>query len=315
MNVFGPIPSRRLGRSLGINNIPPKTCSYSCVYCQVGRTNKMHIERQKFYEPAEILYEAAEKVAQLKKLNKPIDYLTFVPDGEPTLDINLGYIIDLLKSLNIKIAVITNGSLLWKKDVREDLFKSDLVSIKIDSVIEKIWRKINRPHHKLALSKLIEGIDDFCRHFKGNLLTETMLVGGINDTEESLVGTAELINWIEPATAYLLIPTRPPAESWVIPPSNEVINKAFQIFNERINKVELISGYEGNDFTYTGDLEEELSSTLSVHPMREDAVETLIAEGMEDQSVLKKLLHEGKVVEVEYNGKKYLQRNFSKNST
>jgi len=106
--TFGPVPSRRLGQSLGINNIPPKICSYSCVYCQVGRTLHMQAERKAFYKPEEILKAVERKVKDAKNKGEGIDYLTFVPDGEPTLDINLGKEIELLKQLGIKIAVITN---------------------------------------------------------------------------------------------------------------------------------------------------------------------------------------------------------------
>jgi len=311
MKVFGPIPSRRLGQSLGINNIPPKTCSYSCVYCQVGRTSRMLTERREFYKPGDILGEVDEGITNIGKANETIDYITFVPDGEPTLDLNLGEMIEMLKSYKIKIAVITNGSLLWKKDVQEELSKADLVSIKIDSVLESVWRKIDRPQHTLSLSKIIEGIEKFSQHFKGDLLTETMLVEGINDFDESLKETASLVSWLDPTKAYLLIPTRPPSESWVKPPANEVINKAFQIFNERLNKVELITGYEGNDFIYTGNFEDELLSTLSVHPMREEAIKSVIAKSVAGWPILQKLLIEKKLVEVEYAGKKFYQRNFN----
>ena len=311
MKVFGPIPSRRLGQSLGINNIPPKTCSYSCVYCQVGRTSRMLTERREFYKPGDILGEVDEGITNIGKANETIDYITFVPDGEPTLDLNLGEMIEMLKSYKIKIAVITNGSLLWKKDVQEELSKADLVSIKIDSVLESVWRKIDRPQHTLSLSKIIEGIEKFSQHFKGDLLTETMLVEGINDFDESLKETASLVSWLDPTKAYLLIPTRPPSESWVKPPANEVINKAFQIFNERLNKVELITGYEGNDFIYTGNFEDELLSTLSVHPMREEAIKSVIAKSVAGWSILQKLLTEKKLVEVEYAGNKFYQRNFN----
>ncbi len=311
MKVFGPIPSRRLGKSLGVNNIPPKTCSYSCVYCQVGRTSSMLTERREFYKPGDILGEVDEKITNIGKADETIDYITFVPDGEPTLDLNLGEMMEMLKSYKIKIAVITNGSLLWKKDVREDLFKADLVSIKIDTVLENAWYKINRPQHTLTLSKIIEGIEKFSQHFKGDLITETMLVEGVNDSDESLEETASLISWLVPKKAYLLIPTRPPAEGWIKPPVNEVINKAFQIFNEQLSEVELITGYEGNDFVYTGNFEDELLSTLSVHPMREEAIESFIKKSIAGWSILQKLLNEKKLVEVEYAGNKFYQRNFN----
>ena len=145
MIAFGPVPSRRLGRSLGINNIPPKVCTYSCVYCQVGKTRRMQVERSPFYEPEDIFKSVRKQVKKAIKKGERIDYLTFVSDGEPTLDVNLGYEIDLLKSLGIKIGIITNASLIFREDVRTDLMKADWVSLKFDSTRKTIWRQINRP--------------------------------------------------------------------------------------------------------------------------------------------------------------------------
>ena len=192
MIIFGPVPSRRLGRSLGVNNIPPKVCSYSCIYCQVGATDSMSIKRKEFYSSDQIYYEVAEKVRQLNKVGEKIDNITFVPDGEPTLDINIGNTIEKLKSFGIKIAVITNASLIWDIQVQKDLMKADWVSLKIDSVIENIWRKINRPHGLLDLQKILHGIEEFAASFRGILVTETMLVKGVNDNRESLSKTAQI---------------------------------------------------------------------------------------------------------------------------
>ena len=123
--AFGPVPSRRLGRSLGVNNIPPKTCTYACVYCQLGGTTAMATRRRTFYNPADLQRAVSDKVAEARKRGEPVDYLAFVPDGEPTMDANLGAAIDLLKPLEIKIGVITNASLLWREDVRDDICKAD----------------------------------------------------------------------------------------------------------------------------------------------------------------------------------------------
>ena len=128
--AFGPVPSRRLGKSLGINNIPAKTCSYSCVYCQLGKTVTMTMGRQAFYRPEDIFKEVKRKVDEAALRNERIDYLTFVPDGEPTLDLNLGEEISLFKQTGIPIAVLTNASLIWRNDVRKDLMESNLVSLK-----------------------------------------------------------------------------------------------------------------------------------------------------------------------------------------
>jgi len=166
--VFGPVPSRRFGKSLGINNVPvPKKCSFSCVYCQIGKTEYYQTERKKFYEPEEIKKQVKEVIESLK--GKEIDYISFVPDGEPTLDINLGKEIEILKGFGIKIAVITNSSLIWRKDVRDDLKKADCVSIKVDALSEDIWRKINRPYKSLKLNEILEGIKIFSNEFKGEL--------------------------------------------------------------------------------------------------------------------------------------------------
>ncbi len=144
MIAFGPVPSRRLGRSLGINNIPPKYCTYGCVYCQVGRTSHMQAERSNFYRPEAIVQDVLNKCKKAQEKEETIDYMTFVPDGEPTLDIQLGETIDLLRSLNIKIAVISNASLIWREDVQTVLNMADLVSLKVDTIDEVLWQKINQ---------------------------------------------------------------------------------------------------------------------------------------------------------------------------
>jgi len=176
VKVFGPVPSRRLGRSMGINNIPPKLCTYSCVYCQLGRTRRMEVRRAPFYEPREILQETEEKIAKTREIGLRIDYLTFVADGEPTLDVNLGREIEMLRPLGIKVAVITNGSLISLEDVRADLAKADWVSLKVDCTQEDLWRRINRPKRTLQLEAILDGMLEFARAFTGELVTETMLI-------------------------------------------------------------------------------------------------------------------------------------------
>jgi wyosine [tRNA(Phe)-imidazoG37] synthetase (radical SAM superfamily) len=181
MKAFGPVPSRRLGQSMGVNNIPPKICTYSCIYCQIGKTKELSIERQAFYRPEDLAMEVNAKVAEVEKRGTGIDYLSFVPDGEPTLDINLGRHIEFLKPLGIKVAVLTNGSLINLKDVQDDLAQADLVSLKIDAATKHTWRRIDRPHKSLDLETIQEGMGEFAQRFQGKLITETMLLKGIND--------------------------------------------------------------------------------------------------------------------------------------
>ena len=309
MIVYGPVPSRRLGQSLGINNIPPKLCTYSCVYCQLGRTPKMQVERRVFYESEKIFNEVQEKIAKTREMGESIDYLTFVPDGEPTLDINLGKEINLLLPLGIKIAVITNSSLLNKKEVQEDLAQSDLVSVKVDSVKEKSWHTINRPYGTLRLSEILDGILDFSREYGGELISETMLIDDVNDTKEEIQSIADFLKQLHPATAYIAIPTRPPAEQWVRPVREHTLNTAYQLFNKSLgNKVEYLIGFEGSHFAFTGNAETDLLSITSVHPMRRDALNEFLKKAQVDWSLITKLIDEEKLIELQYENKKFYMR-------
>jgi wyosine [tRNA(Phe)-imidazoG37] synthetase (radical SAM superfamily) len=308
MIAFGPVPSRRLGKSLGINNIPPKICSYSCVYCQVGRTTNLRHTRGEFYKPEDIFGDVQELVVKLKKKKEKIDYFTFVSDGEPTLDRNLGHEIDLLKLLDHKIAVITNGSLITLPDVRDDLMKVDYISIKIDSVDHRVWKKINRPYKKLNLETILEEIIRFSKIYKGRLTTETMLVDGVNCSYSNIESVAGFISKLQPFKAYVAIPTRPTALKNLLIPDESTINRAYQIFNEKVDTVEYLIGYEGNDFGYSGQIEHDILSIASVHPLRLDSVNELLHKARSNWEVIEHLLVHDKLKEVEYAGSKFYIR-------
>ena len=308
--VFGPVPSRRLGRSLGVNNIPPKTCSYSCVYCQVGRTSCMLVDRRTFYEPAQIVIHVIRRVEEARARREGIDYITFAPNGEPTLDANLGKEVSLLRGLGIPIAVITSASMLWREDVRNDLLGADFVSLKIDAVSPSTWRRINRPHEDLKLDAVLEGIEQFAKSFEGTLVSESMLIDGVDYDEELRRMASFLKGLARLDKAYIAVPTRPPAEKWVRPAREETINKAFQLFSEALgsDKVELLIGYEGNAFAFIGNVREDLLSITAVHPMREEAVTELLKKAGADWRVVDELLREGKLARVIYEGKAYYLR-------
>jgi wyosine [tRNA(Phe)-imidazoG37] synthetase (radical SAM superfamily) len=307
--AFGPVPSRRLGRSLGVNNIPPKVCTYSCVYCQVGRTLRFQIEPSRFYEPEEILRTVGQKVAGSEET---IDYMTFVPDGEPTLDARMGKTIERLKPLGIRIAVITNATLIDREDVRAALRAVDWVSFKVDSVNEKTWKRVNRPHGRLSLQGILEGMLEFRKGYSGTLVTETMLVAGINDGEENLKEIASFLARLRPQISYISIPTRPPAESWVLPPGEQLVARAHQILGREVERVELLIGYEGNAFASTGNPAEDLLAITAVHPMQEQAVAQLLGRTAAGWAVVRELLDSGQLVQTEYAGKKFFLRAFSK---
>jgi wyosine [tRNA(Phe)-imidazoG37] synthetase (radical SAM superfamily) len=312
MLTFGPVPSRRLGRSLGINNIPPKVCTYSCVYCQIGKTSNVKIHPQVFYSPSQIFNEVQEKVEKSREKGESIDYLTFVPDGEPTLDINLGKEIKLIKSIGIKIAVISNSSLIDQKQVRENLQEADLVSLKVDSVEEKIWRRVDRPNRNLSLKDILSSMLKFKENFKGEIITETMLVKNINDNSQRIKRVANFLAKLKPSRAYLSVPIRPPADSWVQSSSEEVVNQSYHLFKEKVDQVECLIGYEGNAFAFTGEVEEDILSITSVHPMRQDALKDFLGRANSDWSVINRLIKQGKLVESEYEGHKFYIRKFLK---
>lgn len=308
MIAFGPVPSRRLGRSLGINNIPHKHCSYSCVYCQVGLTDTLRIKRQAYYHPEEIYTAAKEKVEHVLESGKNIDYLSFVPEGEPTLDVNLGKAIDLLKSMEIKVAVFTNASLIGEKAVRNDLLKADWVSLKVDAVDQTIWHKINRSHKNLKLNIIQSGMEEFAGEFPHTLVTETMLIKGLNDSKESMTQTSEFLQKLNLTAAYLAVPTRPPAEKWVKPAEKNLINLAKKIFSDKLKKVECLTEFEGTEYAHTDKAEDDLLSILAVQPMRLDAVAEFLDNANVHWSVVHKLIADGKVTELEYEGVKYFIR-------
>lgn len=308
MLTFGPVPSRRLGRSIGINSIPPKICSYACVYCQIGRTTRFSAERAPFYDPETIAAALDDRLKKVRESGETVDYVTFVPDGEPTLDSGLSEAHRLVKDRGVKTAIITNGSLMGREDVRRDLLSFDLVSIKVDSVIPDVWLHVDRPHPGLDLDGILKGSLKFAKEYSGRLLTETMLVSDLNDGQESLRLTAAHIGGMKPYCAYISIPTRPPMEKWVKTPSAEALARAYSIFSEQTGSVELLTGYEGNAFASTGDPETDLLDITSVHPMRRDAVEELLAWSGTDWSLIDRLLDTGAIRQATWDGQDFFIR-------
>lgn len=308
--AFGPVRSRRLGWSLGINNVPPKTCTYSCVYCQVGATDRARLEREVSFEPGTLVAAVADHVAACRATAQTIDYATFVPDGEPTLDRNLGVEIRGIAELGPRVAVLTNGSLLWRDDARADLAAADHVSIKVDSVDEAIWRRVDRPVGELRLQAVLDGIRRFAAEYDGDLVTETMLVAGLNDGEDAVRRTAAFVGALEPLRAYIAVPTRPPAEPWAKGPSVDAARRAADQFRaagiptsclfEDIDESEL-------PFGAVGDPEQGLLGIVAVHPMSQSAARDYLARSGADWSIAQALLDSGLIVEVRHGKQIYLR--------
>jgi wyosine [tRNA(Phe)-imidazoG37] synthetase (radical SAM superfamily) len=270
----------------------------------------MLVDRQAFYKPEQILMQVERKINEATLREERIDYITFVPDGEPTLDVNLGREISLLKHVGIPIAVITNASLLWREEVREELLAADFVSLKVDAVSHDLWRRINRPHKDLKLDKILNGVKEFARSFEGILVSETMLIDCVNYEDE----LERIANFLESLVkldrAYIAIPTRPPTEMWVKPAKEETLNAAFQKFSKCLesDKVEFLIGYEGNAFAFTGNVKADLLSITAVHPMREEAVAELLKKANAGWQIINELLRNGELVRLEYEGNTYYMR-------
>jgi len=246
----------------------------------------MQVNRQEFYKPEEMTEEVKVVLNKIKNDYEYPDYITIVPDGEPTLDANLGELINQLKTFGIPVAVITNGSLINIPDVRKDLLKADYVSVKADIFDVGEWHKLNKPHKNLNLNEIISGTRLFAREYTGKLVTETMLIKNINNSYGDLVYTTQVIATYNPAIAYIAIPTRPPAYKEAVPANENDVNRAYHIFKEHISKVELLTGYEGNAFSSTGNFRDDILSITAVHPMREDAVQELLNKTSGDYSLL-----------------------------
>jgi len=308
--IFGPVPSRRLGRSLGVNNIPHKVCSYSCKYCQVGKTSEMQVKRREFYSPDEIANQVKKKLLGLSNADFP-DYISIIPDGEPTLDIHLGDLIKKLSSFGLPVAVFTNSSLISFRDVQDDLSKADYVSLKVDSVKEFSWKKINNPHKSLKISLILEAIRYFTAHYSGDLVTETMLLKYLNDSFEELQPIAMFLQEIQPETAYIAIPTRPPAFEGTFQADESSVTLAYEIFSRYNLSAELLTGYEGNAFASSGNFQEDILSITAVHPMRKEAVLQLMARSNATEENLSALINKGLLMKIDFNHEDYYLRKFS----
>ena len=309
--IFGPVPSRRLGRSVGINHIPYKKCTYSCVYCQLGKTARVSMQLQSFFDPQIILKTLEKKLQDLGERNQQVDYLTLVPDGEPSLDISLKELLIGLKQFHIPLAVISNASLLWLKQVQDALCHADVVSLKVDAVEEQIWQAINHPHKALHFAQVLQGMLDFAHLFQGIMITETMLVRAINDSPQHLVDLVSFLQELDPAVAYIAVPTRPAAEANVMPAEPEVVMHAYQLFSSTLKQVELLVEPEGDDFAVTGDIQQDILSIASVHPLSTQKLDTMLHKTNSDWSVIDELLNKKLIRHVRYQDQDFYIRNFT----
>lgn len=227
--VFGPVLSKRLGKSLGIDVLPFKTCSYNCIYCQLGSEEKTRVELGKFYSVDEIIFELRDYLNRFKD----IDYITFTGSGEPTLYSELKKLIAEIKSItDIPLCVITNGSLLYKQEIRSSLMLCDVVIPSLDAGDIDTFKKINRPNSVIDFEKMINGLVEFSKVFKGEVWLEVFILDGINDSEESIIDIAKLTKKINPDKVQLITATRPSAEKYSRPVDNKKLEAIASLFSK-----------------------------------------------------------------------------------
>lgn len=288
--IFGPVPSRRLGNSLGIDLIPFKTCSFDCIYCQLGRTTVRTITRKEYIPVKAILSELKEVLRE----NPSPDYLTLSGSGEPSLNSGIGKLIQEIKKLTpLPIAILTNSSLLLQEKVREELKGADLLIPSLDSAVQSTFKRINRPFNGLHIEQIIEGISLFRQDFRGELHLEIMLVKSINDTPTELKRLANAIQEINPTKVQLNTVVRPPAEDSARPLTKDEMQAVKDMIGER---VEIISEYDRRQLgAHKTETESEiiklvrrrpvtltdLSNSLGIHPAEAAKyIETLTRKGL-----------------------------------
>ena len=233
--IFGPVPSRRLGRSLGVDLVPFKTCSYDCIYCQLGRTTNKTTQRKEWV-PIDIV------TKQLKeKLDSKPDYITLSGSGEPTLYSRLEELISRIKDIaDIPVAVLTNGSLLWLPEVRDALKSADMVVPSLDAGSSQMFQYVNRPHSDITFGKMLQGLVEFRKDYNGQYWLEVFLLAGVTTTEMEINRLKTCIAAIQPDLVQVNTVTRPPAEGFAEP----VPQKQLQTITEKLyEKVEVIADY------------------------------------------------------------------------
>ena len=271
--VFGPVPSRRLGQSLGIDTIPLKTCNWNCVYCQLGRSVPLTNKRREYVPVNDILAEA-EQVLKAHK-DGEIDWVTFVGSGEPTLHSRLGELIRGVKNMTaLPVAVITNGSLLYLPEVRQELSAADAILPTLDAGTAELYRKINRPHPQITFERLVDGLAAFRGEYQAKLWVEVMLVRGLNDSLQAIEDIAKILERVKPDAVHINLPTRPPSETWVQPPDEEGLMRAMSILGNIAKVVHPAEG--GFDLSGYDNIMDAVIGIITRHPMREeDLLKTL----------------------------------------
>lgn len=260
--IYGPVPSRRLGKSLGISPIPQSCCNYACIYCQLGRTRHMTNTRRSFFALEAILQELDQYLAK----HSDFDVVTLVGEGEPTLYLNLKTLIQGIKTRTDKpVAVITNGALLSDVGVQEALMEADIVLPSMDAVTEEQFKRINRPHGNLDYAQVISGLRKFSKQYTGALWIEIMLLDSLNDSTDSIKQFRKMLETLTYDRLYINTPVRPPAESEAEEPKLERVREAV----ERLGGIAINQLASEGFYSDVQDDFEAIKTIIKRHPMNQ----------------------------------------------
>ncbi len=305
--VYGPAYSRRLGMVLGINNVKPGTCSYNCIYCPSGKTSFTSVCNDNCITPYTLFAAVKSKLNELKKLGLKIESILFYGRGDCCLDSLLSKEILLLREFGYTIAVFTNAALLWNKTIHENLMFADYVSLKIDTVNENTWLKLNRPHVRLKYDHILDGIKEFAHTFKGNLTTETTFIRDVNDNLDEVMELGKYLKSLPRDASYFLTPVYPPVETYAVSPEEKTLKMLSEFIKNKIPDSIMLCFPEKDEFIASDDFENELLGLLALHPVSEQAV-IHFAETNNEKDKLAEMMNDGRIKTVEFNDKRFLTK-------
>ncbi len=282
--VYGPVPSRRLGKSLGVDIVPYKTCTYDCIYCQLEKTTNKTTVRLDYVPVADVLSEIEEKLLTKVECN----YITIAGSGEPTLHASIGEIIGKIKEkTNIPVAVLTNGSLLYLPEVRQSLIKADIVIPSLDAGNEQLFQYVNRPHQDISFDRMVQGLIDFSKQFTGHIWLEVLLVSGITGLAEEVKEIAALTEKIRLEKVQLNTVSRPAYEDFVSAVNSKQMKELAGLFSCPVEIIENTSLAELYDTSLSETTDQDILNLLARRPCTLDGISTGL--GMHPHDVAKKL--------------------------
>jgi wyosine [tRNA(Phe)-imidazoG37] synthetase (radical SAM superfamily) len=298
--VYGPVPSRRLGFSLGIDIVPYKTCTLDCIYCQIGRTTQKTVDRKSYAQKSDIHEEVKEVLSRKQR----VDYITFSGSGEPTLNSDIGVLIKEVKAFtSLPVAVLTNGTLFFMEDVQKDLLNADVVLPSLDAASQKVFRRVNRPHIDLKIESIINGLKAFRKRYRGQIWLEIMLIKHFNDNTEELMSMKNTISEIQPDRVHLNTVVRPPSEMSAKPLNREEMTTVKNILNKNC---EIVAEFHGQMVGEAQNVEDAIVEMAKRRPVTLIDISNVLGISEDNaKQMIRGLKAKNRIEEKQYQGEKY----------